>query len=260
MSVSMQPGPYEAAQRQQAIEARRRLFGNPKPPEPRPPRVEDIVTPAIISRAALPHAKLIRRKPVTRAAPPKIERYRSKYWTPERAELLVKMWADGATASTIAEALGGGITRSAVCGKIWRIEHPDGKAAPRKKSPRTNVHKKANKTTRSNVTKDALPAPKATRAVVVALPVRGVSDADLVRGWLAQNGGPRKFKRGDTADPLGIKFWLRPRGYEMSFTQKGGMAVKRVGAEGKPRAVTLKQLIAFVDTLRAAEGLEAIAR
>lgn len=259
MSVSMQPGPYEAAQRQQAIEARRRLFGNPKPPEPRPPRVEDIVAPAIISRAALPHAKVIRRKPVKRAAPPKIERYRSKYWTPERTELLVTMWAKGETGSTIAEELGGGITRSAVCGKIWRIEHPDGKAKPRKRSTRTNVHKKANTSTRSNVAKDAPPAPRA-RSVVVALPVRGVSDADLVKGWLAQNGGPRKFKRGDTADPLGIKFWLRPRGYEMSFTQKGGMAVKRIGAEGKPRAVTLKQLIAFVDRLRAAEGLEAIAR
>jgi len=167
------------------------------------------------------------------------------------------MWAKGDTASTIAEALGGGITRSAVCGKIWRLEHPDGKAKPRKRSARVNVHKKANTATRSNVAKDALPAPKAARAVVVALPVHGVSDADLVKGWLAQNGGPRRFKTGDSGDELVMRFFLQQRGYETTYLN-GKLCMKH-GA-GRPRVMPRKELVAFVDTLRAAEGLEAIAR
>lgn len=44
-------------------------------------------------------------------------------WTKERVELLKKLWADGLPASTIAARLGG-ITRSAVCGKVWRIGLP----------------------------------------------------------------------------------------------------------------------------------------
>ncbi len=41
-------------------------------------------------------------------------------WTEERLELLKSMWGDGASATQIAEALGG-ITRNAVIGKIHRL-------------------------------------------------------------------------------------------------------------------------------------------
>jgi hypothetical protein len=44
----------------------------------------------------------------------------SSGWTDERIELLKKMWADGATASTIADALGN-ISRNAVIGKAHRL-------------------------------------------------------------------------------------------------------------------------------------------
>src|SRR5215207_9206903 len=44
----------------------------------------------------------------------------SMSWTDERIERLKKMWADGATASQIADELGG-VSRNAVIGKAHRL-------------------------------------------------------------------------------------------------------------------------------------------
>lgn len=42
-------------------------------------------------------------------------------WTDERVELLGKLWSEGLSASQIATALGGGVTRNAVIGKVHRL-------------------------------------------------------------------------------------------------------------------------------------------
>ena len=41
-------------------------------------------------------------------------------WTDERIDMLKQLWADGATANSIADRLGG-VSRSAVLGKIFRL-------------------------------------------------------------------------------------------------------------------------------------------
>ena len=43
------------------------------------------------------------------------------YWTEERTEYLRKLWSDGRSAAEIANELGG-ISRSAVCGKVHRLK------------------------------------------------------------------------------------------------------------------------------------------
>jgi GcrA cell cycle regulator len=45
-------------------------------------------------------------------------------WTDERVALVVRRWAEGASAGTIAEELGPGVSRSAVLSKIHRLELP----------------------------------------------------------------------------------------------------------------------------------------
>jgi len=45
---------------------------------------------------------------------------RSESWTAESVELLRRLWADGETAAAIADRLGG-MTRSAVLGKVFRL-------------------------------------------------------------------------------------------------------------------------------------------
>jgi GcrA cell cycle regulator len=42
-------------------------------------------------------------------------------WTDDRVELLTKLWGEGLSASQIATALGGGVTRNAVIGKVHRL-------------------------------------------------------------------------------------------------------------------------------------------
>ncbi|MDB5513149.1 MAG: GcrA cell cycle regulator [Enterovirga sp.] len=42
-------------------------------------------------------------------------------WTDDRVEMLSKLWGEGLSASQIAAALGGGVTRNAVIGKVHRL-------------------------------------------------------------------------------------------------------------------------------------------
>jgi len=42
-------------------------------------------------------------------------------WTDERVELLRQLWLDGKSASQISAAIGGGLTRNAVIGKVHRL-------------------------------------------------------------------------------------------------------------------------------------------
>jgi GcrA cell cycle regulator len=42
-------------------------------------------------------------------------------WSKERVEILKRMWAEGASARLIAEALGGDATRNSVIGKAYRL-------------------------------------------------------------------------------------------------------------------------------------------
>jgi len=74
-------------------------------------------------------------------------------WTEERINTLTRMWENGATASQIADELGG-VSRNAVIGKAHRLGL---KARP---SP-----------VKANEAKPAAPAPKATTPTIAAKPV-----------------------------------------------------------------------------------------
>src|SRR5690606_19932 len=56
-------------------------------------------------------------------------------WTEERVELLKKLWMEGLSASQIAAALGDGVTRNAVIGKVHRLKL-SGRAKPVSSAPR----------------------------------------------------------------------------------------------------------------------------
>lgn len=45
----------------------------------------------------------------------------SSIWTPERTEKLIALWKEGRTAVWIARALGPGVSRCAVLGKVYRL-------------------------------------------------------------------------------------------------------------------------------------------
>ena len=45
----------------------------------------------------------------------------SPAWTEDRVQTLTRLWRDGLSASQIARALAGGVTRNAVIGKVHRL-------------------------------------------------------------------------------------------------------------------------------------------
>ena len=73
--------------------------------------------------------------------------------------------------------------------------------------------------------------------------------------WLEANGGPRRFEPGATGDIGNLRSWLTGRGYEIIHNARI-LRVKKIGARGAPKNMTPAKLIAFVDELRRAEGLE----
>lgn len=51
-------------------------------------------------------------------------------WTKDRIERLATLWKEGKTAEQVARALGDGISRSAVLGKVYRMRLSDGRVSP----------------------------------------------------------------------------------------------------------------------------------
>ncbi|KFL31468.1 hypothetical protein JP75_07940 [Devosia riboflavina] len=76
--------------------------------------------------------------------------------------------------------------------------------------------------------------------------------------WLDANGGPRRFRQGDTADPFSLQPWLQKRGYEL-LLGKNQFKLKPITSK-RVKGVVLSRpdFLAFVDQLRIAEGLEPI--
>lgn len=77
----------------------------------------------------------------------------------------------------------------------------------------------------------------------------------MIDAWLAANGGPRRFRRGESSDFVFLQRWLYGRGYVLS-SAKGSFFLRN--GHGDPRQVKWPEVIAVVDTLRAAEGLETL--
>lgn len=192
-------------------------------------------------------------------------------WTAELEDQLRELWAAGDSASKIAAIMGGGLTRNSIIGKAHRLgleprRSPVDKSRP-PMSPeqahqrRLELQRKRRKengpeprASRSNVSRQprakTIPRPR-----VVYRPDTGANDAELVQGWLTLNGGARRFERGASSDELAMRDYLRKRGYETAY-RHGKLFLK---GSGRPRLLPYKEMVALVDDLRAAEGLQRIA-
>ena len=78
----------------------------------------------------------------------------SAEWDEPRTELLKRLWVAGETARTIAERLGGGVTRNAVIGKAHRLgltgQHGKGTAPARGSVPQATSQQPQRKPRRKN--------------------------------------------------------------------------------------------------------------
>ncbi|WP_297800939.1 GcrA family cell cycle regulator [uncultured Brevundimonas sp.] len=86
-------------------------------------------------------------------------------WTEDRVGALKKLWLEGQSASQIAKALGGGVTRNAVIGKVHRLGL-SGRAAPSQPARTTfrTARPSATKAAAAAAATPAAPAPAAAPA------------------------------------------------------------------------------------------------
>ncbi len=107
-------------------------------------------------------------------------------WTDERIERLKKMWHDGATASQIADELGG-VSRNAVIGKAHRLGLEQ-RPSPVKPGEEKDVKKPA--------------APAATAAPKAAIPAKAGTQAPPVSAAPAEAAAPAPSRRQLTPQEL----------------------------------------------------------
>ncbi len=132
-------------------------------------------------------------------------------WTDERIETLTKMWEGGATASQIAEELGG-VSRNAVIGKAHRLglkarpspvkpneaePAPKAAAKPAKADPAPRPVKQA-----AEPAPRMAPAPAAPRAPVPSQPMPGASPSPQPRIVSVGPGGFLRQGPGDQQAPI----------------------------------------------------------
>lgn len=98
-------------------------------------------------------------------------------WTEDRVGALKKLWLEGQSASQIAKALGGGVTRNAVIGKVHRLGL-SGRAAP--SQPARTTFRPA----RPRAAAPAAPvqAPSAPRPVAIAAASQAPTPAPELAG------------------------------------------------------------------------------
>jgi GcrA cell cycle regulator len=114
-------------------------------------------------------------------------------WTDERIERLKKMWHDGATASQIADELGG-VSRNAVIGKAHRLgleqrpspvkpgeEKEAKKAAPAAAAPAAKSEPKAESNETESAAAPAAPAPRGRQLTPQELQYRSIGPGGFVR-------------------------------------------------------------------------------
>lgn len=131
-------------------------------------------------------------------------------WTEERIERLKAMWTKGATASQIAEELGG-VSRNAVIGKAHRLglesrpspvkageeKEKKAKAAPAPKAPKPAASKPAPSPVESR-----LSGAEATRPAAAAQPRGPATDAQTMQYRSVGPGGFIRQGPGDTQAPI----------------------------------------------------------
>src|SRR5919107_1760460 len=123
-------------------------------------------------------------------------------WTEERIERLKKMWADGATASQIADELGG-VSRNAVIGKAHRL------GLEQRPSPVKPGEEKEAKKTAAPAPAASAPRPAPPRRLVPAKPSPDVADKtslldlnDRICKWpIGHPGEPDFHFCGEPANP-----------------------------------------------------------
>ena len=114
-------------------------------------------------------------------------------WTQEMADAATAMWKAGKSASQIAEGLGSGVTRNAVCGKMFRLRR-DGAALTHTKAQASPAVPKPPRMRKAATPTETVRSPVLVFDLTLDLPSDGGIEIDALRNntcrWPA--GDPRE--------------------------------------------------------------------
>lgn len=71
--------------------------------------------------------------------------------------------------------------------------------------------------------------------------------------WIAKNGGPRRFDRGFSGEWLHLKNLMHGFGYELAMSKRN-YTLKKIGAKGRPRAMSWATCVTKIDEVLVANG------
>jgi GcrA cell cycle regulator len=141
--------------------------------------------------------------PASGGSPQELEQNLTMSWTEERIERLKKMWADGATASQIADELGG-VSRNAVIGKAHRLGLEQ-RPSPVKPGEEKEARKTAPAPAAVPKVAPKTDAPRPTPAASAATPQTAAPQRPLPSEMQYRSIGPGGFVRqgpGDQQAPI----------------------------------------------------------
>ena len=185
-------------------------------------------------------------------------------WTAEAKEIVAERLRAGDTAAQIGARLD--VSRSAITGLLARDKDLAAigfaragtsfnggrtpRLSPEEKRERQRQYSRAYLQRRRNGS-NVVPFPRPRlRLVSNNVPL-------LVEDWLKLNGGPRRFEQGITTDTWIVRQFLTDRGISVAGTF--GNKWKIVRGPGRPTMGTWADVMAVVDEIRLAEGLQPFA-
>ena len=115
-------------------------------------------------------------------------------WTQEMADAATAMWKAGKSASQIAEGLGSGVTRNAVCGKMFRLRR-DGADLTHTKAQASPAAPKPARMRKAATPTEAVRSPVLVFDLTLDLPSDGGIEIDALRNNTC------RWPAGDPRDP-----------------------------------------------------------
>lgn len=195
-----------------------------------------------------------------------------KRWMPEDKAKVAELLKAGNTAQQIGDHFG--ITRNCITGLLARDAElravgftkkgPDGsrkggvrsKFTPEERLERKRQYSRERERQRRAERRAAREAAQPAQKPFLRVVSNNVPM--MVEDWLKQNGGPRRFERGLSADYFGLKDYLADRGVHIE--NKQGRKLRMATKSGRLRDVTWTDVYAMADKFRVAEGLTPILR
>lgn len=178
-------------------------------------------------------------------------------WTPDLISKAAKLWNNNKSAAEIAEALGGGVSRSAVIGKanrhkdIFKPRRPGDIVRPNKNRPQ----RRAANQNAPDLDRDPTWAKRTfVPAVSIEPPSRQEVEA-MMTDWVSRNGEPRRFPQGFSGEWFNLRNKMADLGWDLR-KEGSWYTISRIGSGGRAKRLGREDILRRIDEVLVTNGLQ----